>query len=273
MSTPTQGDLALRPESAGRRWIAAYSYWMLQYRKLWKGNLASRVLMPLMFLAAMGLVLGDLVDERSGGVGGMPYLQFVVPGILAAQGMWLAMSEATYPVLGAIKWNRQYHAMLATPLRVGDLLVGQLAYLTMSLTLASAIFLAVAAPFGAWASAWVIAAVPLVVLSGWCFAGACIALAAGVRDNIDSVFSLMFRVVMTPLFLFSGTFFPLDQLPALIRPIAYLTPLWHAVESARMLATGQIDWAALGLHSGYLLLAASALWWWAYRALRSRLVL
>lgn len=262
----------LNPEPAGRRWIAAFSFWAVQHRRLWKGSLASRVLMPLMFLAAMGLVLGDLVDERSGGINGVPYLQFVVPAILVAQAMWLAISESTYPVLGAIQWAKQYHAMIATPLRVIDVLVGHLGYLVASLAVSTLIFVAVAAPFGAWGSAWVIAAVPFAVLTGLCFSAVCFALAAAVRGSNDVVFSLMFRVVMTPLFLFSGTFFPVEQLPVALRGIAYATPLWHGVEASRMLASGAVDPAALAMHGGYLIVVSAAACWWAYRALHSRLV-
>lgn len=260
------------PEPAGRRWVAALAFWLVRYRKMWKGSIASRVLMPLAFLAAMGVVLGNLIDERAGGIGGLPYLQFVVPGILAAQAMWSAISESTYPVLGAIKWDRQYHAMLATPLRVLDVVVGHAAYLTLSLLIGTSIFVAVAWPFGAWVSPLVIAAIPFVVLVGLCFSGVCFALAASVRENVETVFGLIFRVVMAPLFLFSGTFFPVQDLPAALQVVAQVTPLFHGIEASRMLATGAVDLGALAVHGGYLLVVCAGVWWWAHRALLARLV-
>lgn len=265
-------DEVLAPETAGRRWLAAYAFWMVQYQRTWKGSVISRFLMPVMFLVAMGLMLGDLVDDRAGGVGGVPYLQFVVPGILAAQAMWLAMGESTYTVLGAIKWNMQYHAMLATPLGVRDVLFGHLAYVAMSLTVSTTVFLAVSAVFGAWLSALVVLAVPIVVLTGMAFSVACFALAGQIRDGTETVFSLLFRMVMTPLFLFSGTFFPVEQMPALLRPLAYVTPLWHGVESARMLSLGEPDWGMLVLHTAYLLVVVALGTWWALRAFHRRLV-
>lgn len=263
-----------RPQNgaATPRWVAAFTYWITNYRKFWKGSLASRILVPLMFLAAIGLVLGDLVDERAGGIDGMSYLHYVVPGILAVQAMWLAISDATYPVLASIKWSKQYVSMLSTPLRMIDVFAGHVAYLVVSVAASALIFIAVAAPFGAWASPWVLAAVPFVVLVGVCFAAFCMAVAAGVRNNVDTAFSLVFRVVMMPLFLFSGTFFPLEQLPEALRVVAYVTPLWHGIEASRMLATGTVDLGMLGLHGGYLVIASAALLGWAYRALRSRLV-
>ena len=88
----------------------------------------------------MGLGLGSLVDKSAGGVGGVPYLQFVVPGILAAQARWVAVGESTYQILGAIRWNMKYHAMLATPIGIDDILLGHLTYVAMQITGATAIF-------------------------------------------------------------------------------------------------------------------------------------
>jgi lipooligosaccharide transport system permease protein len=268
----TGGREILEPRPAQRRWEAAFGFWWRQYLRTWKGSVISRFLMPVMFLVSLGLVLGALVDDRAGGVGGVPYVQFVAPGILAAQAMWLAMGESTYSVLGAIRWNMQYHAMLATPLRVGDVLLGHLAYVALSLTFGTVVFVGVGALFGAWASAMVVLSIPLVVLTGMTFSVFCFAFAAQVRENTELGFALLFRFLMTPLFLFSGTFFPLEQLPAFMRPVAWLTPLWHGVDGARSLALGEPDLAMLALHLGYLVLAVALCGWWAWRAFHRRLV-
>jgi lipooligosaccharide transport system permease protein len=271
--TPARSATVLRPPPPGRRWEAALAFWWLQYKRTWKGSVISRFLMPVMFLVSMGVVLGALVDDRTGGgIGGVPYVQFVAPGILAAQAMWLAMGESTYSVLGAIRWNMQYHAMLATPLRVGDVLVGHLAYVALSLTFGTVVFVGVGALFGAWASPLVVLAIPLVVLTGMAFSVFCFAFTAHVRDNTELGFSLLFRFLMTPLFLFSGTFFPLEQLPAVMRPVAWVTPLWHGVDGARSLALGSPDPQLLLLHVGYLVVLVAALFWWAWRSFHRRLV-
>jgi len=272
-TSPPSSRRVLLPPPPGRRWEAALAYWWLQYKRTWKGSVASRFLMPVMFLVSMGVVLGALVDDRTGGgVGGVPYVQFVAPGILAAQAMWLAMNESTYSVLGAIRWNMHYHAMLATPLRVGDVLVGHLAYVALSLTFGTVVFVGVGALFGAWPSPLVVLAVPLVVLTGMAFSVFCFAFTARVRENTELGFSLLFRFLETPLFLFSGTFFPLEQLPAVLRPVAWLTPLWHGVDGARSLALGAPDPQLLLLHVGYLVVVDAALLWWAWRAFHRRLV-
>ncbi|MCE0485321.1 ABC transporter permease [Ornithinimicrobium sediminis] len=254
------------------RWAPAFEMWWLLYLRTWKGNLISRFLLPVLFLVSMGVVLGDLVDERTGGVGGVPYLQFVVPGILAAQAMWSAMSESTYSVTGAIRWNMGYHAMLATPLGVGDVLLGHLLYVTVSVSMATVVFVLVGALFGAWVSWWVVAAVPVVVLTGMAFSVPCFALSAMLRDNVELGYTVLFRFVMTPLFLFSGTFFPVDQLPAVLQPVAWVTPLWHGVEVSRDLALGAPDWGAVALHTAYLVLLVMLSSVWALRAFRRRLV-
>ena len=100
------------------RLTAVVEYFLVVYRRMWRGSLFGRFLSPLLFLASMGFGLGSLVDANSGGVGGVPYLQFLVPAIVATQAMWTAMGESTYQVMSYIKWNRMYHAMLATPLGV-----------------------------------------------------------------------------------------------------------------------------------------------------------
>ena len=172
----------------------------------------------------------------------MPYLQYVVPGILAMQAMMTAFGESTYAVMGYIKWNQMYAAMLATPLRVVEVLGGHLAVVAFHLFTGSLIFVLVAAPFGAFASWWVVLAVPVAVLTGLAFAVPTFALAARLEN--DNGFSILFRFVVTPLMLFSGTFFPIDQLPGWMQPLAWVTPLWHGVELCRDAATGHRTRAA-----------------------------
>jgi lipooligosaccharide transport system permease protein len=223
-----------------------------------------------MFLLSIGLGLGALVNKSAGGVDGVPYLQYVVPGIVAAQAMWVAMGESTYPVMGAIRWNMKYHATLATPVGIRDLLLGHLTYVAMQVTGATAIFIAVAALFGSFTSWWVLLCLPVTVLTGMAFAVPVFAFSA--KQESDGGFNILFRFVMTPLFLFSGIFFPVDQLPALIRPIAWITPLWHGVEANRSLALGSPDFAAVLGHTAYLVVVIAVGAWLARRAFTKRLV-
>jgi lipooligosaccharide transport system permease protein len=240
------------PERVRAPWRPVFGAWFTAYRRTWRGSIFGRFLSPLLFLLSMGIGLGSLVNRSAGGVDGVPYLQFVVPGILAAQAMWVAVGESTYQVFGAIRWDMRYHAMLATPIGVDDILLGHLTYVAMQITGATAIFIAVAALFGSFASWWVLLCLPVTILTGMAFAVPIFAFTA--TQESDSGFNILFRFVITPLFLFSGVFFPVDHLPALLRPIAWVTPLWHGVDANRSLALGSPDWPLVVGHTAYLLL-------------------
>jgi lipooligosaccharide transport system permease protein len=251
-------------------WRPVFGSWFTAYKRTWRGSLFGRFLSPLMFLLSLGLGLGSLVDKSAGGVDGVPYLQFVVPGIVAAQSMWVAMGESTYPVMGAIRWNAKYHAMLATPVGIDDVLFGHLIYVAMQITGATAIFIGVAALFGSFSSWWVLLCLPVTVLTGMAFAAPVFAFSA--TQETDSGFNILFRFIMTPLFLFSGIFFPVSQLPGFLRPIAWVMPLWHGVQADRSLALGTPDFAAIAGHTGYLLVVIAVGGWLARRAFVKRLV-
>lgn len=270
MTAASQASAAVTVPRDGAMWDRALSYWMLSYRRTWRGSLFSGFLSPLLFLAAMGFGLGALIDDGRQDALGVPYLAFIAPGVLAAQAMQTAIGESTFPVMGAIKWQRQYHAMLASPLRIGDLLAGHLAFVALRVTITSAVFLLVAALLGALQSWWAVLALPVVVVCGMAFAAPTFAFAG--RTESDAAFNVLFRFIVMPLFLFSGTFFPVDQLPAFLQPLAWVTPLWHGVEASRSLSLGDASALAVLGHVGYLVLwvvagVAAARW-----TFRSRLV-
>ena len=227
------------------------------YRRTWHGSVLSSLLSPVLFLAAMGIGLGSYVNRGDGAnaLGGVPYLAFLAPGLLAAQAMQTAAFETTYPIMGKIVWDKLYDAMLATPLTVRDLLAGELEWLIVRLSIVCTAFLAVAAAFGAIRSPLGIFALPVVVLTGLAFATPIMAFSATQRR--DSSFNVLFRFGITPLFLLSGTFFPVEQLPAPVRPVAYLTPLYHGVALARSLSLGSVDPVAAVIHVGVLLAFAA----------------
>lgn len=274
LSTPTPQpaprSMPQPPLPGPAPWRPVFGSWLTAYKRTWRGSIFGRFLSPVLFLLSMGLGLGSLVDKSAGGVGGVPYLHFVVPGILAAQAMWVAMGESTYQVMGAIRWNMKYHAMLATPIGIDDILLGHLGYVAMQITGATAIFIGVAALFGSFGSWWVLLALPITVLTGMAFAVPVFAFSA--TQETDGGFNILFRFIMTPLFLFSGVFFPIDQLPAFIRPIAWVMPLWHGVEADRSLALGSPDFAGILGHTAYLVVAIVIGAWLARRSFTKRLV-
>jgi lipooligosaccharide transport system permease protein len=240
------------PAGAGVLAVRALRFWLVNYRRTWRGSIYTSVANPVLYLGAMGLGLGTLVDQHgTGRLGGVSYLAFLAPGLLAATSMQTAMNESTFPVMAAVKWLKTYQAAAATPLRPGDLFRGHLLFTALRVLMNSAIFLAVMAAFGAVQSAWAVAALPVCVLTGLAFA-ALIEAWAITRDK-DTSFSLLIRFGLIPLFLFSGTFFPVTQLPGWIQPVAYATPLWHGVALCRSLSLGTADLGGSLIHVAYLL--------------------
>jgi lipooligosaccharide transport system permease protein len=240
------------------------------FRRLWRGNFFSSFLSPLLYLGAMGLGIGGLVDARTGGVGDLTYLQFVAPGLLVATALQLAAGESLWPVMGGMKWSRHFHAMVAAPLRAPDVLAGTLAWLAIRLVVSTTAFLIVATVLGGVASAGAVLAIPAAVLTGVAMAAPISAFSAGQQE--DSRFALVMRFVVLPLFLFSGTFFPVEQLPDWLRPFVWCSPLWHGIELARAATTGRWPAPALVLlHVLFLLAVLAAGWVWAVRTFTRRL--
>jgi lipooligosaccharide transport system permease protein len=219
-------------------------------------------LTPVLYLASIGIGLGTFIKNGHAvaSLGGENYLSFVAPALLVTTAMQVAVERSTYEVYGCKNWwSGAYRSMQATPLSVSNIVNGHLLWIAFRAVLASAFYLAVSAAFGAVHSP--AAAADLVVgpLVGLAFAAPIATYAVTVRH--EQPFVMIFRLVMVPLFLFSGTFFPLSQLPAGLRSLAYLLPLWHGVELSRDLYLGRLAlMPALG-HVAYLVavIAAGAL--------------
>ncbi len=209
----------------------------VQYRRTFRSSVFTSFLSPLLFLTAMGLGLGGYVD-RSGGaaLGGLSYLQFLAPGLLAATVMQAAAFEATFPIIGGLNWQRTFHAMYATPLSPRDIALGNLLWTAVRIAMIAAVFTVIIVALGAAHSPLVVLGIPVAVLTGMSFAAPIAAFSATQRT--PARFNVIFRFGITPLFLFSGTFFPIESLPDVIRPVAWLSPLWHGVDLTRGLVLG-----------------------------------
>src|SRR5438270_811290 len=149
--------------------VRSLQSWGYRYKRTWRGSAVSSVLQPVLFLAAMGLGLGSLVNRAQPGrpaLGGVTYLVFLAPALLAAAAMQTAAMESTWPVMAAVKWLKTYDAMLATPLRVRDVLTGHLTWIAMRVAMTCAVFLAVMAAFGAVKSPEAVLLLPVGILTG-----------------------------------------------------------------------------------------------------------
>jgi lipooligosaccharide transport system permease protein len=239
----------------------------LVYRRIWRGSVFSSFLQPTLFLIAIGVGLGGMVD--AGALpGGVRYAEFLAPGLLAAAAMQTAGFESSYPVLGKIAWFHNYEAIAATPMSIADVVLGELAWIGLRLTTVACAFILVMTAFGIPRSWHVILAVPAAVLTGLAFAAPIMAHAA-TRKN-SSTFNVLFRFGLTPLFLFSGVFFPIGRLPVALERAAWATPLFHGVELIRgvTLAVAPAVWP---LHVAYLTVMMLGGIGLAYRTFRRRL--
>lgn len=228
------------------------------FRRLWRGTAFSGLVTPLLFLAAIGVGLGGLVDERSGDVEGVSYLVFVTPGLLAASAMQTAAGNSLWPVMAGTKWIRSYHAMVASPLAPGDVYGGFVTWNSIRTALYSSAFLVVAAVLGGVPSPWGVLALPFAVLTGASFAAPLGAFAAS--QETDQPFAIIMRLGIMPLFLFSGTFFPLDLLPRWLETLAVISPLWHGAELCRAATTGTLEAGPVALHAAVLAAIIAAGW-------------
>jgi lipooligosaccharide transport system permease protein len=242
------------------------------YRRTWRGSVISTFLNPVLFLLAMGVGLGSLVDEGGGGADlGMPYLTFLAPGLLAATAMQTGAGDASYPVMAGIKWRKTYHAALSTPLDVPSLVLGHLGWVSLRLLFVTTVFSGIMFAFGATSILEALLSVPPAVLTGSAFAALVTAYTANLQR--ETGLAAMFRFGIVPLFLFSGTFFPVSQLPDAIEWFAFVTPLWHGVSLCRTFALGMDPRVASVISIAYLLFWVAVGAWLSIRAFRRRLVL
>jgi lipooligosaccharide transport system permease protein len=245
------GEIVPARRLATPMWLRGTLYWAYQYKRTWRSSIVTSFLIPILYLTAMGVALGSLIDKHSHGVDGVTYVAFLAPGLLASTCMQIATNDTTWPVLGSIKWMRTYLAMLAAPLNVYDVLRGHLAWVATRISIVVSIYLAVMALFGTIYSPWAIVALPAGVLTGMAF-GAPMAAFAATREK-DVAFITIYRFVIVPLFLFSGTFFPVSQLPRFPEYVAYATPLFHGVALCRDLTLGQVHLGVDLGHAAYLI--------------------
>lgn len=239
------------------------------YRHTWRASIISTFLSPVLLLLAMGVGLGSLVDE-TGGPEGLRYLTWLAPGLLAAAAMQTGAGDSAYPVMAGIKWIKSYHAALASPLDIRAIVSGQLAWVALRLVLVSVVYGVVMVAFGATTVAQSLLAVAPAVLTGMAFAAPVMTYTANLEK--ETGLASLFRFGIVPLFLFSGTFFPIEQLPDWMEPLAWLTPLWHGVELTRWAALGLDTTASPTLHIGVLVAVIAVFSVTSTRVMRRRLI-
>jgi lipooligosaccharide transport system permease protein len=222
---------------------------IMSYRRNWL-LLVSGFFEPVFYLFGIGYGLGSLIPSVTG-LDGRPisYGLFVAPALLASSAMNGAIYDSTFNVFFKLRYAKTYDAVLATPLGVGDVALGEVTWALIRGTLYSIGFVVVMALFGLVASPWAILVLPAAMLIGFAFAAVGMAATTFMRAWTDFDYIIM---VTLPLFLFSATFYPLTAYPEPIRTIVTLTPLYHGVDLLRGLTTGVVGpWMLV--HVAYLL--------------------
>jgi lipooligosaccharide transport system permease protein len=248
--------------------LTVLEYYLVAYRRTFRGSVFSSFLLPVLTVLGFGVGVGAYVRQ---GVGGVSYLDWVLPGLLASTVLQVAVAESTWTVLSNFEWIKTYFAQAAAPLRVVDILGGHLAFVLFRVLTSAAAFLLVAAAFGALHSVWALVVLPLVLLIGLALAAPTTAYASSIKS--DSYLSMLFRFAVIPMTLFSGVFFPVDSLPTGLRWLAYASPLWHGVDLCRAATLGVAPRWSIPGHLLYLAAWAAAGWLLAKARFRRRLVI
>lgn len=231
--------------------IRVFEHEFVAYSREWRGTLFSSFISPLLYLAAMGIGLGSLIEHGAvEGAGDVPYVVWLAPGLLAATAMQAAAFENSWPVVSGFQWHRYFEAAVTTQIRPRDIVVGRILWSTARLSLVLLIFVVVATWLDAIELTRGLLAVPVAVVSG--LAMGVVMMAMSSRLERSDQIAAVFRYAVIPMFLFSGTFFPISQLPPLLQPVAWLTPLWHGVELSRRVVLGTATTAPIVVHAAAL---------------------
>jgi len=250
----------LRIKRAFRVW---QRHWTV-YTKLYKTSFALNFAEPALYLVAMGLGLGSLVKD----IHGQPYINYIAPGIIASSSVFAAVYECTYGTYIRMTFQKTFDAILATPVNLSDLVAGELIWGATKSVIFGITIMIVVALFGLVDSALIVLAIPLIFLGGLIFAELSLIFCA-IVPGIDS-FSYFYTLFMTPLFLFSGIFFPLDTMPKLVADLAWFTPLYHLVNVCRAFSTGSPGSA--GTSVAWIVVATALLAPLPFRLMRRRVI-
>ena len=197
----------------------------------WAVNLLPPLLDPFLYVLAFGLGLGAVVGEVTTSQGTMSYVRFVVPGMIGVGVMFQAYFEGTYGSFVRMHYQRTFAAQLATPLSVDDIIVGELAWAATKGLLTGVLMIAALTPFGLLAWPGALWGVPVAAIAGVLFGALGLMITA--RTRAVDVLNIPYFLFISPMFLFSGTFFPIEGMPEWARAVALGLPLTHVVAALR----------------------------------------
>ncbi len=250
----------MRIKRAFRVW---QRHWTV-YTKLYKSSFALNFAEPALYLVAMGFGLGAFVQQ----IHGQPYIKYIAPGIIASSSVFAAVYECTYGTYIRMTFQKTFDAILSTPVNLNDLVAGELVWGATKSVIFGITITIVVTLFGLVDSPLIVLAIPFIFLGGLVFAQLSVMFAA-VVPGIDS-FSYFYTLFMTPLFLFSGIFFPLDAMPPMVAKLAFFTPLYHLVNVCRALSSGACSDALAG--AVWIVIMVALLWPFPFKLMRKRVI-
>lgn len=223
-----------------------YRHWLV-FVKTWRANIMFNFVEPILYLWAMGFGLGVYVTN----IQGYSYLEFIAPGLIASSAMFATSYEATYDSYTRMSFHKIFNAIVSTPASMDDVVMAELLYGAFKSVLYGSVFLIVTAFFGLVNSWWVLL-IPLPLFLGGLIYASLGMIWTSMAPGYDA-FNYFFTLIITPMFLFSGIFFPVDNLPSGVQAVTWLAPLFHGVEIIRSLVHGQIG-VNLLIHSAILVI-------------------
>ena len=250
--TPTMKSLTRYYKPLNRWALKVLNRNLVVFKKTWPTSIAFNIVEPLLYLAALGIGLGVMIEDFEG----MTYTQFIAPGIVATSAMWASAAECSYDSFVRMHFQKIYHAIVATPINLQEVVVGELLYGTFKSVLSGTVILIVIAALGLVLSPWALLVPFVLVLNGLVFAQVAM-IWTGIVPKIDN-FAYFFTLIVTPMFLFSGVFFPMDVLPEIVQTLAWLLPLYHIVVLLRSLTLGTVG-PELIIHLLWLLVFIAAI--------------
>jgi len=253
MST-RQGSLVLvDAEKIKRRGaFAVVEARVMIFLKYIPGLVSAAVANPFLYLVAVGIGVGKLINSHSGGVDGVKYLTFLAPALLSTAAIQNAMDEVVFPTLEGFKWNKSFFAINATPISAKQIANGVLLAALLRTLFSVTVYGTIVFLFGGFSSARGWLALPTALAAGAAFGAFIMGMAAWAKND-DQFFMILGRFIMMPLFLFSGTFYQLSTMPICLRWIGWLSPLWHTTELGRYLTYGHhLSLVMLLVHIAYL---------------------
>ncbi len=209
---------------------------------------------PVLYLVSIGLGVGSYIDKNTGGMGvdGVSYITFLAPALLATAAIQGAIDESVFPTLEGFKWNKIFFSMNSTPLSGNHIAMGVFFNSLIRVIFTAVMYWVVMLAFGVLESPRSWLAIFTAVMAGAAF-GAMMQALAGLLENENIFFTVLNRFVIMPLFLFSGTFYPLTNMPIYLQWIGWISPLWHATELGRWLTYGhEISTQMLYVHFVFL---------------------